>query len=233
MRVKHIFPVAIALPLVSLVPVLAGCGGNVTGVASGSGAFARTFTGEIDDRSGGLQSINITVAPDGTVTGSSIGFTVSGTFRRNGTATLITQGGTLTGSFSAPTGTTIYAKMTNSTTHSTVYVILLVSPSSSTAGYMGYQSDTTKKSLVPIAFAIDSKGNLSGTVEVNVNNSMGFANVTGTMDSGGGIQLTEAQNGTTINTVTGSLVQSGLGLGGSIAFGNEDQGAISTQLITQ
>ncbi len=233
MRVKLFGSVAIALPLASFATVLVGCGGNSanggspTSVGPGAGAFAKTFTGEIDDRSGGLQGINITVAPDGSVKGSSIGFTVSGTFNRNGAATLITQGGTLTGTFGAPTGTTISGKMTNTTTHSTVYVILLVNPASSGYHYMGYQSDTTQKTLVPIAFAIDSGGNVSGTVEVDVNNTIGFANVAGTFDSGGDFNVTETQNGTTVNTVTGGLAQTGNGISGNITFGNTDQGAAS------
>jgi hypothetical protein len=231
MRAKLFGPGAIALA--SLIIVLPGCGGNsASRVTAGSGPFAKTFTGEIDDRSGGLQSINFTVAPDGTVSGSSIGFTVSGTFSRDGHATLVTDTGTLTGTFSQPSGQTIYAKMANTTTHKTVYAILLVSPSPSNFGYMGYQRDTTKNTLVPIAFTIDSSGQVSGTVEAVVNDSIGFAKVAGTMDSGGNVNLSESQNSATLSTVTGVLTQSGNGILGNVTFRNADQGVISGQLIT-
>ena len=232
MRRRLLSSIASVIAFASIITSLAGCGGNNGNPHISAGPFAKTFTGEIDDRSGGLQSIKITIAPDGKVTGSSIGFTVDGTFNRDGHAILNTQGGTLTGTFNAPTGTTTSAKMFNSLTKKTVYVILLVSPTLTNYGYMGYQRDTTKNSLFPLEFTVDSTGQVSGTVLVDINNVLGFANVTGTLNSNGDINLRETQNGKSVNKLTGTLIQSGLGFGGNITFGDNDQGTISTQIIT-
>jgi hypothetical protein len=234
MRHRHFRPLAGAIALASIVSALSGCGGSGrTSAQGGAGAFAKTFTGEIDDHSGGLQPINITVSPDGTVNGSSGGFTVGGTLTRDGHAMLDVAGGTLIGTFNQPNGATIYAKLYYTATRQTVYAVLLVSPSSTNEGYMGAQVNTTKGTLEPIAFGIDSNGSVTGTTEVQVGNAIEFAKVVGSIDSGWDLNLVESLNGTTVNTVTGNLVQQGLGISGNISFGNMDKGEFSALLITQ
>lgn len=196
--------------------LLAGCGGGGNSVVN---PFSGTFAGTFDNPTGpGV--VAFIVAPNGQiVTGEVVGTSssLSGSISQTGGTTLnISSNGTvtdtLTGAIKQYTPNSMGSVLVDSTNNQTNYAALLFNPPSLTpttdqftGEFSGTIEDVNKQKTGVIAFVVDNSGNVSGTILVGLSGTPSFAALGGTVSNSGTANLTATQNGSVVDTITGTV----------------------------
>ena len=197
---------------------LVGCGGGSNGfIDAYTGAYEGIFLGS----NGAPGAVAFVVAPNGqivsgtaTTNASGTQSSLSGSVSNSGSATInIVNGGavtdTLVGNLTAPTPNTVGAALTDTGGHS--YGALIFNPTKFTGNdqfageFVGTITDVNKARIGVLALAVTGGGNVDGTALVDENGTSELAVLNGSISNNGTTSLVVAVNGTTIETITGTL----------------------------
>jgi len=225
--------------------LMTGCGGNGAGGAVRDNPYATNYAGQVSDSAGNFSSVSLSVSSRGVIAGASVlngvSTSLNGVLRNGGASTITATGGstgTVAGTFSSPNASTISAVLTDTPFTKTEYMILLVNPTTAVGGgnafagdFGGTYNNSTQSKTGPLCLAIDATGNVTGTILVNLSSTPEFAEVAGSVTSGGAITFGEFVNNVNVGSANGTITLTSGQIAGTITSGTGDSLVLSLGAI--